>query len=334
MAKPLSGIKDGVIACIGTWPALLAVLGLVLFVITLYRPGQVLKLSNSANNASNVLWLNSAQLLTSADNLDSSKLAAQGYIDDALAEAEKEANDRSSDICYVIAAGNVLAQYGDKDKGFKLLKRSIEMAPQSFYVHLNFARKLRDGGHTEEAVDQYLMLIKNFPKQFEPRFELAGIYINDHKPKEAAEQYKILLGKNHDSSLLKKDYGLAIGAIGHEQEGFQEFVQACSVPKEQASYGTAAQSVLKNNENTPRKAIGDMRIEIATKPKQVAPRIIYAQLLLYLGEAQQAKEVANEAIKVDGRNAEAYLTLSEANLKLADHEAAFKAFEKAIDNVK
>ena len=333
MTKPLNEIREEVFTGITTPQAIIALVCLLAFAITLDRPGQVLISSGNSPNIHSDLWLNSAQVLIDVDNMEPAKLMAQGNIDDAVGEATKQVNERPTDLRTVICAGNVLSQCGDKQKGFQLLRKSVDMAPQSRYVLLNYARRLAGGERANEAIDQYRALCKTYPKQLEPHLELASLYMNTGKPKLAADEYKIILSMNPGSALVKKDYGLALAASGNEKEGFQGFIDACSVDKDEASYAAMARGLLSSNGNSAKRAIGDMRIEVATKPKRVTPRINYAQLLLYLGREKEAKDVATDALKVDSHNPELYMVLAEANLKLNDKEAALRAFKKAVSSL-
>jgi len=332
--KQLKDIKEAVIAGITTPAAIIALICLVAFAITLDRSGKVVHIAGGPNGSPHVdLWINSAQVLTDAENMEPAKLLAQGNIDDAIGEATREVNDRPSDLRTIICAGNVLSQYGDKQRGFELLRKSVDVAPQSCFVLLNYARQLASAGRTDEAVNQYLTLCKNFPKQIEPHLELANIYMYTGKPRLAVDHYKTILALSPDYNVVKKDYALALAASGSEKEGFQDFVAACSVNKEDASYSATARAILASNGNSARKAIGDMRIEVATKPKRVGPRITHAQLLLYLGREKEAKEVATDALKVDSHNPELYMVISEANLKLDDKDGALRAFKKAVNSL-
>lgn len=319
--KTLQEIKETVISGLSTPQAIIALICLVAFAIALDRRSRT------------DLWINSAQVLIDVDKMYPSELLAQGNIDDAVAEANKEVVEHAGDLRTIICAGNILSQYGDKDTGFKLLHRSVDMAPHSCFILLNYARRLARAERTDEALEQYLDLCSRFPKQMEPHVELANIYMYTGKPKMASEQYRIVLSLAPNYNLVKKDYALALAASGEIMEGFKGFVDACSVSKEEASYAATARALLANNGNSPRKAIGDMRIEVATKPKRVGPRITHAQLLLYLGREQEAKEVATDALKVDSHNPELYMVISEANLKLDDKDGAFRAFKKAVSSV-
>jgi predicted Zn-dependent protease len=326
LAKPIAEISEEVLKGLATPQAVLAAVCVIAFWLTLVKAG-----SSGAppTGGPNDLSLNSAQVLLDVQNMEPSKLAAEGNIDDAVSEAGRELNERPNDLRTVMCAGNMLSQYGDKEKGLQLLKKSLDLAPQSRYVRLNCARQLAACNRMEESIAQYLILCRTYPKQYEPHFEIANVYMNSHKPNLAAEQYKIILDGNPGQTLVRKNYGLALSASGSAKEGFDNFIQACGVGKDEASYASVAKTVLQNNGNSVKKALGDMKIEVATKPKQMGPRITFAQLLLYLGRYDEAKDVALEAIKLDSSNPELYMVLAEANLKLDEKEEAKKAFSKA-----
>ena len=163
----------------------------------------------------------------------------------------------------------------------ELLNKTLLMTPESRYVRLNYARRLADANHKTEAIEQYNILCKKYPALWtEPHLELANIYIKSDKAKLAADQYKAILGVDPNDAEMLKRYGLALAAADNEQEGFANFVKACSVKKDEQTYSAMAKALLSKNGNSASKAISEMKIEVATNSKQAAPRIAYTQLLL------------------------------------------------------
>lgn len=337
MVRQMITFKNNLVSSICSPQVGLAAVGLVAFLLTIARPGNLPLFQRSDNKdvMHEEILANTQELLDDLVKMQPSKLAAEGKVDEALAAALKAVKDKPNDLLTLMCAGNILVAFGDKTEGLKLLNKTLLMMPDSRYVRLNYARRLYDSNRIADAIEQYNVLCKKFPAAWtEPHLELANIYIKSDKAALAAENYKIILGFNPDDVEMKKRYGLALAMAGDEKEGFENFSKACSVKKEQQSYTPLAKSLLSKYGNDPKKAVSEMKIEVATNAKQVAPRIAYTELLLYLGRKNEAKDSAEETITVDAQSLEAHALLSQVASELGDNTLSLEEFKNAVKLLK
>lgn len=314
--------------------ALIFIMAAVFFAVSVKRPdntslipavGTAIKPINVADDLS----VNSRVVLDDVAKMEPSKLLEQGKIDEAIGEARSELKAHPNDFRTVMCAGNILSQVGDKDHGFELLKESVNLAPESRYVRLNYASRLAAAGRKEEAIQQYAILCDKFPKEwFEPHFELSRLYMAAGKPNEAIVQQKIVLDDQPDNPLIRQDMAVCLAASGKEDEAFEEFSKSAKTIKDAKPYAVQARNILEKNRSAKR-AIGDMRIEVAMHRSDVKPRIEYVELLLYLGQNSQAKQVANEGLKNFPKNTNLHLLIAEAEVKLGQNGEARQHFLKA-----
>ena len=280
-------------------------------------------------NVTTDLSVNSRVVLDDVAKMEPSKLLEAGKIDEAIGEAHSELKAHPNDFRTVMCAGNILSQVGDKDRGFELLKESVNLAPESRYVRLNYASRLNNAGRKEEAIQQYAILCDKFPKDwFEPHFELSRLYMASDKPNEAIVQQRIVLEDQPDNPIVRQDMALCLAAAGKEYEAFEEFSKAAKTIKDAKPYAVQARNILEKNRNS-RRAIGDMRIEVATHKSEVKPRLEYVELLLYLGQNKDAKQAGIDALKIFPKNAALHLLTAEAEVKLEQDEDARQQFLQA-----
>jgi predicted Zn-dependent protease len=337
LARNTTISKSSLVSAIISPQVGLAVVGFVVFLLTISRPGNLPFFQPMDNKRvmHEEILANSQELLDDLAKMEPSKLAAEGKVDEALAEALKEVKGKPNDIGTLMCAGNVLVSFGDKSEGLKLLNKTLLMMPENRYVRLNYARKLYDSNRKAEAIEQYCLLCKKYPALWtEPHLELANIYIKSDKPNLAAEQYKIILGFNPDDIDMKKRYAFALAAAGNENEGFENFAKACSLKKEEQSYAAVGKALISKYGNDPKKAVSEMKIEVATKSKLVSPRITYTELLLYLRRKDEAKDAAEEAVKVDPQSLEAHALLAEVASQLGDDDLALDEFKNVVKLLK
>jgi predicted Zn-dependent protease len=328
-AEPTKGLPVSSILMQG----LIFLMAAVFFIVSVKRPDNTSLIPSGGIvkpiNASSDLSVNSRMVLDDVAKMEPSKLLSEGKIDEAIGEARSELKAHPNDFRTVMCAGNVLSQVGDKDHGFELLKESVNLAPESRYVRLNYASRLTNAGRNDEAIQQYAILCDKFPKEwFEPHFELSRLYMGAGKPNEAIVQQKIVLDDQPDNPLVRQDMALCLVAAGKEDEAFDEFATSAKTIKDSKPYAVDARNILDKNRN-PRRAIGDMRIEVATHKSDIKPRLEYVELLLYLGQNRDAKQAASEALRYFPKNIQLHLFLAEAEVKLGQNQDARQQFLKA-----
>ena len=105
--------------------------------------------------------------------------------------------------------GNFLYAKGDASNAFKLLRESLELAPENpvireslMTVVLASADNLREAGELEEAVYQYEMALKLRPSEFFALFHLVDLYMKTGQPDRAGQTIETALAVYPGSAIF------------------------------------------------------------------------------------------------------------------------------------
>jgi Tfp pilus assembly protein PilF len=312
-------------------PTVFAVIAIVAFALTLKHstvgPALPTVLAPSKDNQK----MYTALILEDVANMEPSKLLAAGQVDEAIGEANKEMQEKPNDLETIMCVGNVLAEKGDKQRGLDLLKQACVLSKDSRYVRINYARHLSQAGRTDDAIKEYDSLCKNTAKQWlDPRIELQAIYMQRGNATEAANLQKTILEFDPENAAVKRAYCFSMAKTGQEDAGFEAFSKLCALPKDQQPYAENCRQVLKANGGSSRKAVSQLKDDIALRQKQIRPRLALIELYLYLNRPKDVKEVFDAAIKVDPKSAAAHALMAETNVRLKDNDAAKEEFKKSV----
>jgi len=311
-------------------PIVLALIAAIAFGFTLKRSTVAPTLPTVLAPSNNNQKMFTALILEDVANMEPSKLLAAGQVDEAIGQANKEMQEKPNDLETIMCVGNVLSEKGDKQRGLELLKQTCVLAKDSRYVRINYARHLQMAGRSDDAIKEYEALCKNTAKQWlDPRVELAAIYVQRGKATEAANLHKSILEMDPENAAVKRAYSFSMARTGQEDAGFESFTKLCALPKDQQPYADSCKQVLRASGGSSRKAVIQLKDDIALRQKQIRPRLALMELYLYLNRPKDVKEVFDAAVKIDSKNAAAHALMAEAHLKLKDNEAAKEEFKKA-----
>jgi len=260
-------------------------------------------------------------------------LLERGQTNDALQAARQRLRTNPYDLKTLMCAGNIFSQVPDSsNEGFELLRRSVQLAPQSRWVHLNYARKLAQAKRYEEAIPEYKKLAAlnavgapmsdpislvwkpAMPVAAEndtwttPRYELAQLYIDLHQFGDAAQTLRDALQIDGKNGAKRKQLGLALAADNKVDEGFNEFKRAVS---DLQGYPSEVEDVMQKNGDDPTKALADVRSMIAGSPQETDLKLDEARLLIANKKYDEAKAVLDAMLKEDKDDADAHLVLAE-----------------------
>jgi len=311
-------------------PMVFALIAIIAFGFTLKRSTVVPALPTVLAPTKDNQKMYTLLILEDVANMEPSKLLAAGQVDEAIGQANKEMQEKPNDLETIMCVGNVLSEKGDKQRGLELLKQTCVLAKDSRYVRINYARHLALAGRPDDAIKEYEYLCKTTAKQWlDPRVELAAIYVQRGKATEAANLHKAILEFDPENIAVKRAYCFSMARTGQEDAGFESFSKLCALPKDQQPYADSCRQVLKANSGSARKAVNQLRDDIALRQKQIRPRLALIEMLLYLNRPKEVKEAFDAAIKVDPKSAGAHALMAEAALKLKDNETAKEEFKKS-----
>src|SRR5215813_7042040 len=148
-AQPLNAIEQqqilAIIKALITPALVFAIVATFAFGFSIIKPEQILPAEVVGAQGSEEAILYSPEVLKKADSMGPNRLFAAGKLDQAMTKAYALAASKPYDVIANMAAGNVLVQSETEDvsqEGYRLLKRSVSLAPRSRYVRSNLAENL------------------------------------------------------------------------------------------------------------------------------------------------------------------------------------------------
>jgi predicted Zn-dependent protease len=271
--------------------------------------------------------------INQAMSLPPGLLMAQGKADMAVKKALELASARPHDVLANVCAGNVLCKLGDKEEGFRLLKKGVALAPHSRYIRMNLAEMLARDKRYDEAIQQFNLIVQGYPHWSKPHLDLANIYLALEKPDRSADELKLALESDPNNGTVRKQRALALARSGQFRKGLEEYVRGdadevnfIGVP---ADIKLAAQ-----NWGSVERAEYQYRRELESDPDAPLTKLRLARILIYKGQINEAKTLLVEAKRKASTNPDIHRNLALVLQKLGDSNAAVTEFVLSISHEK
>jgi predicted Zn-dependent protease len=283
------------------------------------------------------------QIFADVAALPPSQLQAEGKRKEAAEAATTMVTEHPYDVPSLMAAGNVLCQNPDKSvaaEGFRLLRRSLYLAPQSRWVRINLARQLNAAKRYEEAESQYVILFEVATGAWlQPHYELAQLYMDEKQFDKAAEQlhYALQIDTKRGMSYRQIAVATAASASADQQDSdsFDEFKKGVVFeqnvergPLQRCPGEVEALVVL--NDKDPAKALAKVQDQIKASPDDGDLQIEAVQLMLACNKLDDAKTALDNLEKNDKDDPDVYLTRAQLLLMQNNETGAKAAFNQAI----
>jgi predicted Zn-dependent protease len=306
---------------------LLSGVAMVAFWATIVQPDRLLPEDNDPGHKDMVIY--SPLILKEAADAEPARLLAAGKSDEALTKAGNLASAKPHDVKANLAAGNVFIKAGAKDEGFKLLKRSVALAPRSRFVRLNLADKLAEDKRYDDAITQYKLISTAYPHWARPHQALADIYSEMDQQESAAQEYEKALETEPNNGAMKKARGLALARGGNGRAGLDEFVRGETT--EISSGPPPDVKRLIELWGSLDRATFELRKELTNRPDEPELKLALARALMYTGQVQEAKQLLIEARKRAPQNASIHRNLALVMQKMGDTNLALSEFMMSIN---
>lgn len=216
----------------------------------------------------------------------------------------------------------IYAQLGQIDKAFEFSKNAVDRDKNNYWYSLLYAKLAVELNKIEIAESVYKKLIEQKPYDVELRYDLAGIYLYNNKPKEALKELNNIeqsIGPTEEISIQKQKIYLKLGEIDKAAEEIQKLIDAN--PNEMKFYSILADTYMVNGkENEAMKVYEKMQQLSPNDPKvNIAMANFYRQkgndeeALTHLNKAFSSTELdVDTKIKVLME----YFVASESNPKI------------------
>ena len=310
---------------------ILAAVATVAFWLTIGQPDNV---TPQEQDMQNPTWKYSVgfapDVVEQAMSMPPGRLLTQGKVEESVREAIQLAADKPHDVMVNLCAGNVLSQVGNKDEGFRLLKKAVALAPRSRYIRLNLAEKFASDKRYDEAVNQYRLIIAGYPHWSKPHLDLAEIYLATEQPQLEAEELKIVLEQDPTNGTLRKQRALALTRTGLDKEGLEEYVRGNA---DELNFLGLPADVKQAAENwgSINRAEYECRRELESDPDSTTTKLRLARILIYRGQTVAAKTLLTEAARKAPNNPDVHRNLALVLQKLGDSNAALAEFRRSVN---
>jgi Flp pilus assembly protein TadD len=305
----------------------LSLVAMVAFWATIVQPENLLPEDNDPGHKDMVIY--SPLILKEAAEVPAAKLLADGKPDEAIRTAGEMASKKPHDVKANLSAGNVLIKAGATDDGFRLLKRSVALAPRSRFVRMNLADQLAENKRYDDAVTQYSLISTAYPHWAKPHIALAEIYAQREQHDTAAAEYEKALETEANNGDIKKARGLELARAGNGRAGLDEYVrgdttQLSSGPPDDVKRLIELWGSLD-------RAVFEIRKELTARPDEPELKLSLARALMYTGQTQDAKQLLVEARKRAPQNPTIHRNLALVMQKMGDTNLALSEFMMSIN---
>lgn len=268
------------------------------------------------------------EVIVQANQMKPVLLAKENKAAEAMQAADDLVRKKSHDVLTIIAAGNAHFLSGAKDNGLRLLKKSVALAPRNRYVRFNYAERLAEAGNYDEAINQYGLLSKSFPKWDEPHLRTADIYLKQDRNADAATALAAVLQLDENNSQARKMRGLALARSGQTMKGMDEYVLGVNMEMQHGLPESLKGLVA--DWGTVDRTIYEMTQQVNNRPDDYMPKLRLAQLYAYTGNPREAKDHLFEARRLSPSNPEIHRTLAVVMKKLGENNQAMSEFMLSV----
>lgn len=264
------------------------------------------------------------QVADQAMAMEPGRLLQEGKKEEATAKATELIQNHKLDVKANICAGNVFVAVGLTDDGLKCLKNSVALSHRDRFVMENYAQRLADSGHTDEAIEQFEFLEKKHPEWQAPHLELATLYMNANRPADAAEQFKSVLDSNEKNFAARKLRAICLARANKLKEALNEYVLA-TTEESQTGVPQAIKTILgERGRQAIDRVTYELQQQVSNKPDEYVPKLRLAQLYQYTGSPENlsaAKDLLMDARRLQPNNAEIHRTLALVLKQLGENES-------------
>lgn len=265
-----------------------------------------------------------------AEELPPWRLAEDNQLEAASKAATELVHKKNHDMLANLCAGNVYVIVGAGDEGLKCLKKAVALSHRNKFALENYAQRLAQLNHTEEAIAQYQNVIKVDPAWEQPHLELAKLYFDQDLPAECAAELAAVIQLNDKNFAARKLRGIALARANQLKPGLDEYVMAIEQENQSAMPETVKSLVGPAGAGAVDRVVYELQKEVANRPDEYVPKLRLAQLDAYIGNAKDAKELLVDARRLAPTNAEVQRTLAVVLKQLGEDGQAISAFALSV----
>ncbi len=277
-------------------------------------------------------------VMAEINKLEPLKLLSRGEVGPAIEAAKALVAKKPNDTRALMAAGMVLVEAGskaDKELGIGYCNKAFEQAKYSAYIRLLYGRQLAIMHRDDDAIAVYEKIIELFPSTTwsTPHKELANLYMRTNSSAKAVTELTALLKSDNSDPGVQRELGLALAQDGKQQEGFEEFQKGFTREKDILGYPYAVKDIVESHAGIVSSALKDTEKRYQKNPEDVKTLLTLARLYIASNRFKEARDIANQAIKLREVDPEVHEVMSEIMCNQNQAQSGYDEFRAAASYI-
>jgi len=202
---------------------------------------------------------------------------------------------------------------------------------------LNFMKKLVDAYEHLNDYNKVITTLKRIlvktPEDLEIRLRLAGLLEKQGRPKEAVEQYTVILPRlsKDEKTVAMKSIGYLLFQAGQKEKALYWYLKAAKYDRKDPNLYYNIGSIY---EDLKRHDLAEnyLRLALDLKKDDIEGRLSIGQSLLKKGKVKEARRYVEEILKIDPNHLEALTLLATIVEKEGDKNALKTIYEKILSH--
>lgn len=233
------------------------------------------------------------------------------------------------DTEYLLLAGRVALEIGDKAEGRKLLERASKLTPQSERLRLAAALGELDGGESEIALEEIERLANANDRYDRSDDLLMAIYLQRREFDQALALAQRLIARHPNRPEAAYAHGAALVGVGRQVEAIAAFKRAVALePKFLAAFSALGNIAFGDGDYAEAKSYFERGY--ALDAANVSVTLGLARTLMATGESNRAVEMLTALAAREPGSVDVQLALAAAYLQAKRTEAAVGAARQAL----
>ncbi|CAN5609474.1 hypothetical protein BH11CYA1_BH11CYA1_40030 [soil metagenome] len=276
-------------------------------------------------------------VIAEINKLEPMKLLSHGEVGPAVESAKALVAKKPNDVRALMCAGMVLVEGGnkaEKELGIGYCNKAFEAAKYSAYIRLLYGRQLAIMHRDDDAIAVYEKIIELFPSTWStPHKELANLYMRTNSSAKAVTELTALLKSDNSDPGVQRELGLALAQDGKQQEGFEEFQKGFTREKDLLGYPYAVKDIVESHAGIVSSALKDTEKRYQKNPQDLKTLLTLARLYIASNRFKDARDIANQAIKLREVDPEVHEVMSEIMCNQNQSQSGYDEFRAAASYI-
>jgi protein O-mannosyl-transferase len=225
--------------------------------------------------------------------------------------------------------GLVLDKQGQHDEAISQYLEVIRLKPDYVEAHNNLGIALDEKGQPDAAIHQFQEAIRLKPNHANAQYNLGIAFLEEGRVEEAINQFQEVIRLQPDFTEAYSNLGNAFGRKGRIDEAIKQFLEAIRLQPDYADAHNSLGTALLNKGQTD-EAVNQYRQAIRLQPDFAEAYHNLGTVLLKTGHTDEAISQFREAIQLRPDYAEAHNNLGTALGKKGQIDEAIFQYQEAI----